>query len=330
MKTRSAFTLVELLVVIAIIGILVGLLLPAVQAAREAARRTQCTNNLKQIGLAFHNYHDTFASKSFAPGWIKQVAQGDPGIAANRHWIANPAWGAFILPFMEQQSLYESFRLNDSPSWAGVLNSATVRTALNEAYVEGYRCPSEPGIEQNDAHRRMRSLAGNWVRTQRSTYVGSDGSEHFGASYNGCLGQDSEISFRDITDGTSNTVLVSERVLHLPNNGSVEGNCLGANAFGTGGTSGGTYWKGDPDVLFCGWGGINMTKPSLSGHTPIGHNSNCLRGVSSRHPGGVQAVLADGAVRFVTENIDQNQSSGVNSLWDQLLARDDGQVVGQF
>jgi len=125
---RAGFTLIELLVVIAIIGVLVGLLLPAVQQAREAARRVSCNNNLKQIGIALHNYNDTY--KNFPPHGI--------GHQTNRAW----AWGALLLPFMEEVSTFESLNIDtsnpDSTDPSDAANANAIRTVIN-----GYICPSD-------------------------------------------------------------------------------------------------------------------------------------------------------------------------------------------
>ncbi len=205
-RRRVAFTLVELLVVIAIIGILVGLLLPAVQQAREAARRMQCSNNLKQIGLALHNYHDTY--NKFPQGFTRFHSWG---------------WAVRVLPFMEQRNLFDRLA-TDSGNW-GPINNATnpVLLATLQTKLSGFRCPSDTGPDIND----KRTLGGRQV--SMSNYIGVNGSllfQHLGQWYdaestpgnpatyvggNGALFMDSKIGLRDITDGTSNTLLVGER-----------------------------------------------------------------------------------------------------------------------
>src|SRR5437763_1172720 len=129
-----AFTLIELLVVIAIIGVLIALLLPAVQAAREAARRAQCTNNLKQIGIAMHNYHDQFGA--FPPGGMTQ--NGDPWGATSNYL----SWRAMILPQMEQGTVYNAVNVNIS-TWAGGTDPAAMFTAWRTVF-NTWLCPSDP------------------------------------------------------------------------------------------------------------------------------------------------------------------------------------------
>ena len=132
-RRRAAFTLIELLVVIAIIAILVAILLPAVQRAREAARRSQCSNNMKQVGLALHNYHD--ALKRFPPGYVTSGAQADVG------W----GWLAKLLPYVEYESLYDQVALNFANTALADAASA-VRTDLVRTDVSAFRCPSDDGL----------------------------------------------------------------------------------------------------------------------------------------------------------------------------------------
>ncbi len=209
-RSLRAFTLVELLVVIAIIGILVSLLLPAVQAAREAARRTQCTNNLKQIGIGFHNYHDTY--KTFPPAYVIQPGGGgvhgapDPDTRdAGPGW----AWGTLLLPFLEQGNLHDQF--NDNlPCW-DANNAAAAQTQLDL-----FLCPSATG---SDRPMQVKDDAGNVLATfPRSCYVASAGQEepwlHAVDSYQGIadgpLYRNSRTRFADVKDGLSNTVFVGE------------------------------------------------------------------------------------------------------------------------
>ncbi len=170
------FTLVELLVVIAIIGILVALLLPAVQAAREAARRMKCGNNVKQIGLAAHNYHDTF--RGFPPGYIK--------IGSNpRH-----GWAVFLLPFIEQANLYDTI--------APQGQALSTATDQGGTVVEPFVCPSST-LPSHDTN----GLA-------KCNYLGNQGHNNSFSDDGGVFNQNSHIRFRDITDGTTNVFLVGE------------------------------------------------------------------------------------------------------------------------
>lgn len=176
-RTQRGFTLVELLVVIAIIGILVALLLPAIQAAREAARRTQCVNNLKQIGIAFQNYHDTY--KKFPLSYV-QVGSTEV------HW----GWGALMLPQMEQQGLYDLLRPTERYGLTPDNNNGM------KERIAGYRCPSDP--RRKDTNPNFNA---GGQEQGASNYVVSESI----ASANNA------ISMADITDGTSTTILVGER-----------------------------------------------------------------------------------------------------------------------
>lgn len=182
---KKGFTLVELLVVIAIIGVLVALLLPAVQAAREAARRSSCTNNLKQIGLGLHNYHDKLLK--LPPGFLipgNGHAAGSGGIA----------WGFYILPEIEQKNIYDNITSVDDGTRPGNKDSTH-----GGAVIDTYICPSDAGPDINN--RR-----GNYAK---SNYLTSRGTT--GGGTNGCFHQNSDTRFRDITDGTANTFFAGER-----------------------------------------------------------------------------------------------------------------------
>ena len=179
-RRRIGFTLVELLVVIAIIGVLVALLLPAVQAAREAARRSQCQNNLRQIGIGMHNHHDTYGTLPL--GWLTtDASQPNPG------W----SWQALILPFIEQGNLYDKLQVDI----ATPIPAATTGTYIMTV-IKGYRCPS-------DAGQALNSNFGNYPTTN---YV-VNREVHLPKSDN----KPPALNFAGITDGTSNTILVGER-----------------------------------------------------------------------------------------------------------------------
>jgi len=158
-KLQRGFTLVELLVVIAIIGVMVGLLLPAVQAAREAARRMSCSNNLKQIGLALHNYHDTY--RGLPPGYINNPpALAGPVAGNNSQW----AWGAFLLPFMEQSPLFEQLQVGQiNLSAALTAGGPFDKTAIVNKPVDAFICPSDPGPFVHTTADQLRNSADTWI-----------------------------------------------------------------------------------------------------------------------------------------------------------------------
>lgn len=301
---RRAFTLVELLVVISIIGVLVGLLLPAVQAAREAARRMQCSNNLKQIGLSLHNYHD--ANKKFPQGFTRFHSWG---------------WAVRTFPYIEQSNLFNQLS-SDSGNWSPINNAVNpVLLASLQTKLPGFRCPSDTGPDLND----KRTLGGRQV--SMSNYIGVNGSllfQHLGIWYdaestpgnpatyvggNGVLFMDSKITFGDITDGTSNTLLVGER--DYRHNGALWA--------GTTNTNGGYANRH-----------FNL---STAGFTDRGrdHKINGLdaNAFSSRHTGGAQFVFCDGSVHFLSQSISVWDGNATTpwGVFDRLGARNDGLIV---
>jgi len=253
---QTGFTLVELLVVIAIIGILIALLLPAVQAAREAARRTQCNNNLKQMGLAMHTYNDTHGV--FPPDAIfKASGPGCPG-----PWPPLPywGWGTPLLPFLEQKPLYDFL----GPKTQTV-QAATDTNGL-QAELSVYLCPSDtlqrPAINTN--------YAGKYGK---SNYVLS-------ASMNECCGY--TVRFADFLDGTSNTMVIGERdTVH--NTAAIWPVVVDTSANGS----------------------FYVTWPINTQNPPPRKTAGCIRfALASQHPGGVNVLLGDGSVHFLSETIE--------------------------
>jgi prepilin-type processing-associated H-X9-DG protein len=265
---RSAFTLIELLVIIAIIAVLVGLLVPAVQKAREAAARIQCTNNLKQIGLALHNYHD--AAKSFPPGYLSGVdgAGNDTG----------PGWGwaAFILPQMEQQNLSNAVRF-DQPI------EAPVNSGVRVMPLKSYLCPSDN--PQPTWTASQLDPLGNPVAAicdvASANYIGVFGVTEPGVDGEGAFFRNSKVRIADITDGTSQTLLVGERAHDL------------APATWVGAVTKAEIFPYNSSNMVLGHTGESNgpAAPTESNH------------FSSRHSGGVNFVFADGRVRLLTGSV---------------------------
>jgi prepilin-type N-terminal cleavage/methylation domain-containing protein/prepilin-type processing-associated H-X9-DG protein len=275
------FTLVELLVVIAIIGVLVALLLPAVQAAREAANRSSCQNNLKQIGIGLHNYHDTY--KALPAGYIYTSGNGQP------EW----GWAVAILPFMEEQGLYDqlrhqTIRLNQLyRSGAPAADQALLQTVI-----ETYRCPSD--ARQTLANNEQFGSS-NHFRVAKSNYVGCAGWGNNGdknypirnLDSGGLLYGSSYLGFSDCFDGLSNTQIVGER----------EYRAKAAVWAGAGKNDG--YGNRDTlRTLFRGSFRINFD------YAAAGSPENVGKGQSSEHPGGLNILLADGSTRFLSETAD--------------------------
>jgi prepilin-type N-terminal cleavage/methylation domain-containing protein/prepilin-type processing-associated H-X9-DG protein len=318
-RPKTGFTLVELLVVIAIIGILVGLLLPAVQAAREAARRMSCSNNMKQLGLAFHNYES--ANKTFPPAWIideRAYAAGNLSVALN----VRP-YGQFILPFMEQGNLANIMNnrapaINEAAGFGFNAADVAQNVAAIPTEVAVFVCPSAPaGVERvYDGGLPGGSLPGLPALTWRaapSDYCATTGvrgvfSQLAYANFNpgprhGALGvataRDSKLS--SITDGTSNTFMLGERTggsalyLKRVRDTSALAPLLGAaNGGGWGDFLNGEHWL---------QGALQDGSPGPNGG-PCALNCTNRRGdgFHSFHPGGLHFLMADGSVQFVADS----------------------------
>lgn len=298
----EGFTLIELLVVIAIIAILVALLLPAVQQAREAARRSSCKNNLKQIGLALHNYHDTH--RVFPPGFLE-----------GHGWTSS----TFILPFVEQAPLYEQLGVNGRIDLA----DATI-LSLAQQPLSVFLCPSSPEPNQYQNPDIPVVVGGTTYRVAVSNYLPISGNNDLRCwssktGQNGLFFSNSAIKFRDITDGTSNTFAYTERT---------------TIKVGRGGTWAAVRTDaGSNPAYFCGTNGFEALRdglvPTRNGWSVI-NGSGYQFGPSSLHTGGAHFVMADGAVRFVSENIDAGRNTAPLSTYQKLGVRNDGEVVGEF
>jgi prepilin-type N-terminal cleavage/methylation domain-containing protein/prepilin-type processing-associated H-X9-DG protein len=277
-RDRAGFTLIELLVVIAIIAVLIGLLLPAVQKVREAANRAQCTNNLKQIGLALHNYHDV--SGALPPGGSTFAG------------TAGHSFHVYILPYIEQEALYGKFNLNQTYN-AGT--SATGNMANRHLVPQMYLCPSQPN----------RTASGVDLGWSVVHYVGNMGphgtNPATGAPYDvvvtaasdfyatqGVLEAGTKVALKDITDGTSNTILVGELSWGIP---SAPVPYRGWNR-GCGNAATSTYGcTGCKNVAF-----------SINNPAGIGAGNDLAFG--SLHPGGANVAFCDGSVHFLSDNTD--------------------------
>ncbi|MFO0902248.1 MAG: DUF1559 domain-containing protein [Pirellulales bacterium] len=316
-RRRTGFTLVELLVVIAIIGILVSLLLPAVQAAREAARRMQCSNNLKQLALAAHNYADS--NGSFPSGWIFS------GTANSEVW----GWSALLLPYIEQQPLHDQLRVTQGNLAANLLsaNWQPVVAGL-ETPLKGFICPSDSGYDgrgfvHND--RRYNGGAGFVAHNYKpgvSNYMGVAGHnvDRINILPNtGIFFGNSTIGFSDILDGTSNTFLVGERDTRY---------CRSGSWIGVRNTNGGAT-RGIFVVS-----GHSRAKLNESAYAWDFDPEGCGQGFSSLHPGGALFARCDGSVTFVAETIQHFHVHGNgaevnpnNGAYQRLLSRADGLQV---
>ncbi|WP_437231108.1 DUF1559 domain-containing protein [Planctomicrobium sp. SH661] len=339
LHASAAFTLIELLVVIAIIAVLIALLLPAVQQAREAARRSQCKNNLKQIGLAMHNYHDVFSR--LPPGYVdERGSRTIPASDSNRvgHW----AWSAMILPQLEYSSLYQLLQVGNRTT-AQAVSDTQCRAAMQSRHPV-FRCPSDTGPVQNPTVGHAISTndtnaAGTGIPLAMSNYVASNSTRDIwqnratdatngSGGATGAFWRDSNLNFSGITDGLSNTILVGERHYN-----SVAGTDVGMQA-GTlyalrGSRSGDAGGPGprEADGL---WGMIAGFGSSLKTINPVWVDTMTQCNYSSRHVGGAHFLLGDGAVRFITQNIQVNNSNSIDSTLEALIGIADGRTIGEF
>ncbi len=338
---RRGFTLVELLVVIAIIGVLVALLLPAVQAAREAARRTQCSNNLKQIALALHNYHDTV--NVFPP-------QALPTHGSPNGW----GWSVMVFPFLEQKTLYDALQptggtVGTSPNLSGNLPAANTLyngVALLQKPVPTFICPSDSSQVLNQFYTRPLSSnnANNWYA--KSNYLCNQRVIVFANSWRGPTLPNCK-TFADIPDGSSNVLMLGERALRVS---PVEKRSTAGVLWGK------PLTNSDAATCFHPNHPINTSDPSndfrANNYTQYASlartPSNCNAHIaSSNHPGGAQFAMCDGSVRFISQTIASNPiaynngGSGCTSTGDitvtgpafvyqNLYWNDDGNPVSNY
>ena len=350
LRKKSGFTLIELLVVIAIIAILIALLLPAVQQAREAARRTQCKNNLKQLGLALHNYHDTHGR--FPPTQVMVHYSGPNNTSPVPR---NHTWVSMILPYLEQSALYSSINFSAPMFNAGTFQTLSTGETIVSRQVPGLQCPSDPGFGGGISSHGLSHMnyAGNMGWDWH--YRGPDSVS--GPFQNGSEGT----RITDIKDGTSNTILLAETSTKgfqalpgapthqanggMPRTGGINNSVFRTPFIDTGsngdvmdsaalrgiGLVGTRTWVRPDGAVSSYW-----WKASPYAHAPtylacFGIN-NGWQGASSVHTGGGQFLMGDGAVRFISENI---QGAQQGSLWFALHSyiggTNNGQpIVGEF
>ncbi len=291
---RRAFTLVELLVVIAIIGILVALLLPAIQAAREAARRSECSNNLKQLGVALQNYHDTHGV--FPPGGMTA------GTNPRRNGLS---WHTMVLPFIEQTAIYDQIDFGVT----GYTNAANLAVALNK--IDGFFCPSGVRTTMKSTNTSENSGGAATWSTHYYGILGAKGlnpdtnanypmdtttAGHGDYATTGVLTKLVSYGMRDITDGTSNTLFVGEISWTKANTYRVWiRGCEGSAS------------ASSKNVAYP----INFQPYTTSNFNDVSFGSE--------HPGGAQFVLGDGSVRFVDQNIDM-------AIYRAVATRDSGEA----
>jgi prepilin-type N-terminal cleavage/methylation domain-containing protein len=320
-KSRNrGFTLIELLVVIAIIAVLIALLLPAVQQAREAARRTQCKNNLKQLVLAIHNYHDTM---NIMPIGAMSNTIGGNGFTGGQMGVES-TWAIMILPYLEQAPLYNLISGVAAPMNAVPESSQALSDATNKS-IGAFACPTDPSSGKKTAQ---------WGLVDQNdgiciNYAGSCGNTPFTGgtwtsttSNQGIFYPLSNTRMGDVTDGTSNTFLLGENLL-VPDNTSSERDWHGRMYRGS--------WQG---VLFHSSAPPNTTAADVmircQPSTPVntvpctsGAGSNLVMYSRSLHTGGAHFGLADGQIRFISNNIS-------TQTFQALGTRNGGETLGEF
>ncbi len=316
---RPAFTLVELLVVIAIIGILVGLLLPAVQAAREAARRMQCSNNVKQLGLAFHNYENTFRNFPINFAWRTRPGLGGGGPAISD---TGKSWMQMILPFIEQNNLFNTIDFSVGLRLTGGIPGTTAAINANRVAaatpIPSYLCPSDGQHQNGRLDRRSDTVAAgdlwavtnykacagrNWnsgIYSHPNTLGGRNGGNNDGLNAgNGVLSSNQLNTnpitrIRDVTDGTSNTFFIGEALPQFSQ----------------------WNWWYNPNAVTATTAiplnfSLRRPRPWPTCGLPAGdfsRNADCdwpnNYNFNSRHTGGGNFGLGDGGVRFIADGID--------------------------
>jgi prepilin-type N-terminal cleavage/methylation domain-containing protein/prepilin-type processing-associated H-X9-DG protein len=333
-KRRAAghgFTLIELLAVIAIIGLLVALALPAVQHSRESMRRTQCKSNLKQIAFACLSYHDTYSV--FPPGYIGE----NPDPTDGKGW----GWGAILLPFIEQAPLHRELSVDRDPLRQAVDDPGRRPVLLTP--ISLYVCPSDTGDKRCHHARTLTGfpfpagprsprsfhpghVPGASVEVAKANYVGSFGNEWDPTSGlwpipklrgTGLFGCNSNVDLAEITDGTSHTFAIGERSW---------------NAYAA-------VWVGTDQWSECTTHGVSMVLGSVFyklNQPPHTYTLSCdglgSAGFGSRHPGGAQFAMADGAVHFIKDSIDFNNSPVYANLgvYQKLGCKNDAEVLDAF
>jgi prepilin-type N-terminal cleavage/methylation domain-containing protein/prepilin-type processing-associated H-X9-DG protein len=346
-RRRSAFTLIELLVVIAIIAVLIGLLLPAVQKIREAASRMKCQNQLHQVGLGVHNYHDVYGRFPYGKGSDYRNSPLVPGVPVYPRWSVN----TLLLPYIEQDNLYKSINFDyppETPGMEGPLinfmpayqNPQRINAAACRTVVSTYLCPSDSAGQPTDWPGQN-----NYVANLGTQFL-CDLSEQLPSTINpnekpnGIFYYLSKVRLTDLTDGSSNTVLFSEKIrgkgtpdprsdmFIMTNTDTLDltyQTCTGLNpqtATPLMSKQGYSWCMGEmccttynhvagPNTITCAGQGFPGTMANMAMQVPP----------SSYHPGGVNACMGDGSVRFIGNNISL-------ATWRALGTRSGGEVLG--
>ncbi len=281
-RLKRGFTLIELLVVIAIIAILIALLLPAVQQAREAARRSTCKNNLHQLAVALHNYHEQH--NTFPPGAMP---------------TRGPTWGMYIFPNMDQTNLYKLQNWDEG-------NAENI--AIGRTYIATFKCPTQPGPPTCDLNFTGRQI-NNYVANAGPNFTNDDNLAN-ARNRNGIFYAYSSTRFRDIPDGSTNTLLIGEAQF------AVSGNSYGGPGFNCCMDHFSAYsWNIDEGT------GHDFSETMCSSFYRVNQVSE--KAFGSFHVGGCNMAMADGSARFISENIN-------TTIWRAIGTRGGGEIVSEF
>lgn len=305
-RSRFGFTLIELLVVIAVISLIMSMLLPAVQKAREAARRLQCSNNLKQLGLALHNYHDAF--QKFPPGYLSNgVTEMQPTDAETGTGFS---WMTMLLPMVEQDTVYDDFDFS-------LAANDPANTDNQHHIIATLLCPSD-----NEMEKKFIMMDGsNEIEVGATNYVGVYGygnARMMPGMGTGLLFRNSEVQFRDVKDGTSQTLAIGERTQELHR--SIWSAAMPGYTVNAGMEMMPMHMEGSSSLVL-GHVGMDAMPPMMM--MPMHHTPNSTSHVvnfSSNHPGGTNFVAVDGSVHFLSDNV-------YYDVFRHLGEIDDGQLA---
>jgi prepilin-type N-terminal cleavage/methylation domain-containing protein/prepilin-type processing-associated H-X9-DG protein len=303
--SRRGFTLIELLVVIAIIAVLVAILLPAVQQAREAARQSQCKNNLKQLGLAMHNYHE--ALNVFPPGYVQT-----PTLAQNE-----ATWVVFLFPYLEQTNLYN--KADFSACWGCIGGPTSPNYEISSKTLPFMTCPTNaPGPNILGVYARGSYAACNGIGPLNSPPGIAVTTTPRGGT--GAFDANTRICAADFQDGMSNTVILDELNVVSESNTDFRGVMF----YPEGPFSHHNYTPNSsaPDQMRSGWCSPTVFPPCIGTYSAY-NNRSLLQSARSRHVGGVNCALADGSVRFVTDHVNLQ-------TWQDLSTLNDRRPIGEF